>query len=61
MKIDIEYAKRSEKYFIIAEFPFDSTRKRMSLLVKEEKTGKILLMTKGADSIILPRCNLHDK
>lgn len=43
----------NEKYKILAEFPFDSTRKRMSLIV--EIHGQILLMTKGADSIVLPR------
>lgn len=36
------------------EFPFDSSRKRMSLIV--EFKGKYYLMTKGADSIMLPRC-----
>jgi len=49
---------KNEKYNILAEFPFDSTRKRMSLIVKEDKSGKIYLMTKGADSIMLPRTNL---
>lgn len=43
----------TEKYKILAEFPFDSTRKRMSLIVEFE--GLIILMTKGADSIVLPR------
>lgn len=61
IKIEIEYLRKVEKYFILAEFPFDSTRKRMSLIVKEEKSGKILLMTKGADSIVLPRCIIHTK
>lgn len=42
-----------EKYEILAEFPFDSTRKRMSLIVRYGT--KIILMSKGADSIILPR------
>jgi magnesium-transporting ATPase (P-type) len=43
----------NEKYKILAEFPFDSDRKRMSLIVEYE--GMIILMTKGADSIVLPR------
>lgn len=42
-----------EKYEILAEFPFDSTRKRMTLIVRFG--SKIILMCKGADSIILPR------
>ena len=37
-------------YETLAEFPFDSTRKRMSLIVKEG--GKFFIMTKGADSIM---------
>jgi len=37
----------------LAEFPFDSTRKRMSLIVRIK--GHIILMSKGADSIMLPR------
>ena len=62
LRIEIDYLrKKSEKYIILAEFPFDSTRKRMSLIVKEEKSGKILLMTKGADSIVLPRCKISTK
>ena len=62
IRIEIDYLrKKSEKYIIMAEFPFDSTRKRMSLIVKEEKSGKILLMTKGADSIVLPRCKISTK
>jgi len=40
------------------EFPFDSTRKRMSLIVKH--AGKYFLMTKGADSIMLPRLSMKD-
>lgn len=40
------------------EFPFDSTRKRMSLLVKNVTSGKFYLMAKGADSIMLPRIKI---
>lgn len=38
---------------ILAEIPFNSDRKRMSLIVRDER-GNILLMTKGADSIMAP-------
>ena len=47
----------TERYEVLMEFPFDSTRKRMSLIVKDCTQGRYLLMTKGADSIILPRCS----
>ena len=42
----------------LVEFPFDSTRKRMSLIVKDTESGKHYLMTKGADSIMMPRIKL---
>ena len=35
LKIYIEHLDKHEEYEMIAEFPFDSTRKRMSLLVKD--------------------------
>ena len=33
----------------------------MSLIVREEKSGKLFLMTKGADSIMLPRTIIGQK
>ncbi len=44
-----------EKYEALVEFPFDSTRKRMSLIVRNLQTKKLYIMTKGADSIMIPR------
>jgi magnesium-transporting ATPase (P-type) len=53
MTVKNKHSGRKEVFEILAEFPFDSTRKRMSLIVK---TGEeIILMSKGADSIMLPR------
>jgi len=51
-------AERSEDYEALAEFPFDSSRKRMSLLVKHVQTSKHYLMTKGADQVMIPRVKL---
>jgi magnesium-transporting ATPase (P-type) len=48
-----------ETYTVLAEFPFDSTRKRMSLVVKLDET--IFLMCKGADSIVLPKINFKSE
>jgi magnesium-transporting ATPase (P-type) len=45
-------------YEPLVEFPFDSTRKRMSLVVRNLETKKCYLMTKGADSIMMPRLKL---
>ncbi len=58
IKIEIDYLKKQESFIVLAEFPFDSTRKRMSLIVREMITQKIFIMTKGADSIILPLTTL---
>lgn len=46
-----------EKYRIIKSFEFTSERKMMSVVLKREKDGKLLLFTKGADGVILPRAS----
>ncbi|MFC7391998.1 calcium-translocating P-type ATPase, SERCA-type [Scopulibacillus cellulosilyticus] len=47
---------------IIDEFPFDSTRKMMSVVVKT-KTGEKFVVTKGAPDVLLNKCDfiLWDK
>lgn len=47
--------KELETYKICVEFPFNSDRKRMSLIIKD--TGTYFIFTKGADSVMLPRIN----
>jgi len=47
-------SKRKETFKIIADFPFDSIRKRMSILVKDE-SGNRILFTKGAENVMLDR------
>ncbi|KAL6652954.1 hypothetical protein ACP70R_011879 [Stipagrostis hirtigluma subsp. patula] len=42
-------------YELLNTLEFTSDRKRMSVVVKEGQTGKILLLSKGADEAILPR------
>ena len=37
----------------LAEFPFDSDRKRMSMIVKDQ--GQYFMFCKGADTVMLPR------
>ena len=43
---------------MLAVNAFDSNRKRMSVLVKGTKSGQHFLLCKGADSTVLPLCNL---
>uniref|UniRef100_M8CBK9 Phospholipid-transporting ATPase n=1 Tax=Aegilops tauschii TaxID=37682 RepID=M8CBK9_AEGTA len=42
-------------YEVLDVLEFTSDRKRMSIVVKEVKSGKFLLLTKGADEAIFPR------
>jgi len=43
------------RYEILAVNEFNSTRKRMSILLKSPIDGSIFLLTKGADSSMIPR------
>ena len=43
-----------EKYSIVKMFDFTAERKMMSVVMKRESDGKLLLFTKGADSSVLP-------
>ena len=45
--------KQMTSFELNAEFPFDSDRKRMSIVVSND--GRHYLMTKGADNVMLPR------
>jgi len=49
------YSGKQELYDVLHEFPFDSSRKRMSTVLRKEGTNSIVLLTKGADNIMMPR------
>ncbi|XP_050501041.1 phospholipid-transporting ATPase VD isoform X2 [Diabrotica virgifera virgifera] len=52
----IEAAENGKMHFeILNVLPFDSVRKRMSIIVRHPHTKQIILYTKGADSSILPQ------
>lgn len=42
-----------KKYRLMHTLPFDSTRKRMSVVVQEPESNKLILYCKGADSTIM--------
>jgi phospholipid-transporting ATPase len=44
-----------EEWEILYELPFDSNRKRMSLLLHKRDSEEWVLMSKGADSVMIPR------
>ena len=50
---------RNETFEVLWELPFTSDRKRMSMIVRDG--DKIMLYSKGADSIMLPRVKLHSE
>ncbi|PAV29944.1 calcium-translocating P-type ATPase, SERCA-type [Virgibacillus profundi] len=47
-----------EKYKLIKEIPFDSERKRMSVIIEDENEMRYLI-TKGAPDVLLPRSMYH--
>ena len=53
-KFGITYQEENN-YRKIVELPFDSTRKRMSMVIENESKDRYLIV-KGAPDIILPRC-----
>ncbi|WP_077596375.1 cation-translocating P-type ATPase [Oceanobacillus kimchii] len=52
------HADRKEDYHVIKELPFDSDRKRMSIIV-EDKNGMKMIITKGAPDVLLPRSTYY--
>lgn len=54
MVIHNKFTGKDLKYELLNVIEFTSARKRMSIIVKTPE-NKILLMTKGADSHIIPR------
>lgn len=51
--------QETQSYEILGEFPFDSDRKRMSLLVKRVEDEQYILMVKGADNVMIHRLALN--
>ncbi len=58
-KIGLDVEKIKENVEIVREYPFDSSVKRMSKIVK--MSDELVLYTKGATEILLPRCNRIEK
>ena len=53
-RMTVSYKKKTYKFKLLQVLEFNSKRKRMSVIVEDEK-GNIILYCKGADSIILER------
>ncbi|CAG9328551.1 unnamed protein product [Blepharisma stoltei] len=46
-----------ELWNVVVEIPFNSDRKRMSVIVEDPQSKELILMTKGADSVMLNLLN----
>src|SRR5690625_3935235 len=48
----------NDQFTVIQQIPFDSTRKRMSVIAEDENRRRFLI-TKGAPEIVIPRCSYY--
>jgi P-type Ca2+ transporter type 2C len=55
-KAGITKEKLRQQYEVVKEFPFDSTRKRMSVIV-QKPNGERLVVVKGAPDVLLEKCD----
>jgi len=49
-----KFTGKSPEFEVLDVLEFTSARKRMSVVVREPKSGRIRLLSKGADSVMLP-------
>ena len=56
LEIENKHVDIKETFKVVAEFPFDSTRKCMSVIVRDQYM-KYYLYTKGADNVMLDKMN----
>ena len=54
---NVSYKGQIRSFELLNTIEFTSTRKRMTNVFKDPSTGEIIVMCKGADSIILPLLN----
>ncbi|KAI3640282.1 hypothetical protein MIR68_001160 [Amoeboaphelidium protococcarum] len=54
--IDMEASGSKLKFKVLNVLEFSSDRKRMSVIVRQSSDDQILLIMKGADEMMLPRC-----
>jgi phospholipid-transporting ATPase len=54
-KVKIKHQGLVKEWDLLAEIPYNSTRKRMSVIVREpDELRRILLLSKGADTVMIP-------
>lgn len=58
--VDIEVLGNQERYTLLRTLEFNSTRKRMSVIVRNPE-GRLVLYTKGADTVVYARLAQDEK
>jgi phospholipid-translocating ATPase len=53
--LTITTGEKEERYIKLAEFPFDSTRKCMSVIVRDCVSKAVTIYSKGADNVMLEK------
>jgi magnesium-transporting ATPase (P-type) len=59
--IEVKIGETTYKYTLLATNEFSSERKLMSVLVKEQASGDLLLLVKGADTMMAPLRSAADQ
>jgi phospholipid-translocating ATPase len=52
----VEHRGEARNWEILEILEFDSTRKRMSVILREQATSRIVLYCKGAESFVVNKC-----
>lgn len=58
--VRVKHQGHLKTWLILAEIPYSSERKRMSLIVKDPESHKTVLLMKGADSVMIPLLKKSD-
>ncbi len=56
-KLDINYI--TNRYELLKSYPFNSSIKRMSKLFRDHEEGDLMLFSKGAAEVMIPKCSYY--
>ena len=59
-KIELFHQDRTKIFTLKAVIEFTSERKRMSVILQDDQSGKLFIITKGAETSIFPICDNSD-
>ena len=63
LKLNNRLIYSESSWELVAEMPFDSNRKRMSVIVRDKSTNELYLLSKGADNVMFSedRINISEE